>query len=820
MTGVTRSRHPVPTAVRRRIRDIRPAAALAWGVLAIATVEVVNHVWHGEVGPPTAAILLGGLGLGLLASDAIQRSGRPRLAVTGAVVLLLAVAVVGGVLFPARASSAFAPLIAFTLLLPHLRGRQMAIAAFACAAAAGPLSILAEGGGALLDPAAYLDIGLAAAAATGVVALILSRQKVDNEGLIRRYSVLVEDLPVGLYRATREGRFLDVNPAFVDLLGYPDATALLNTSFPDLWGLPEGGRVLSEGDPGDLVVGEVLMRRRDGTRFWARHHTRQIAGPDGRTAWLEGVLRDITDERALRLAAERLAALVESANDAIIGETLDGTVVSWNATAERTYGWTAEEMMGASVERIVPPSQRAQRREYIGRLREGERVQHLTTERVDRQGRTVIVSLTTWPVRDEDDRIVGVAAIERDITEQRRLEAQLERRAEAHAAVLSSISRLAPRPTVEGTAEAICAAISTSRSVDYTAVMALRGRSEPVLLAAVAHHMPPGGAPVVGASHPLRPGLRTGSGVIRLTPYGHERALRGLYESGIRQLAHVVIEFEDRPVAVLLAGSSSTSDVELGEILSGLVDFGAMAGPLLGPQLVQREVTDLARARLKRVIDEEAFVPVFQPVVDIRSRAVLGYEALTRFTEGLPPDQAFAQACAVGLGLELETATLRAALAASGPLPANAFLDLNVSPSLILAVEPLRSILREWGWGVILEITEHDRVEDYDALRAALDQLGPNVRLAVDDAGAGFSSLKHIVELRPAFIKLDRGLVVGVDHDKPRQGLVAGMRHFAASIGCNLVAEGVETEEEAAMLLSLGVELGQGYLFGRPRPAA
>jgi EAL domain-containing protein (putative c-di-GMP-specific phosphodiesterase class I) len=118
---------------------------------------------------------------------------------------------------------------------------------------------------------------------------------------------------------------------------------------------------------------------------------------------------------------------------------------------------------------------------------------------------------------------------------------------------------------------------------------------------------------------------------------------------------------------------------------------------------------------------------------------------------------------------------------------------------------------------VICEITEHVAIEDYPAIRSALERLA-GIRVAVDDAGAGFASFRHILELRPSFVKLDRSLVAGIDGDPVRQALIAGMRHFALAAGCFLVAEGIETEAELATLRELEVPLGQGYLLGRAEP--
>jgi EAL domain-containing protein (putative c-di-GMP-specific phosphodiesterase class I) len=120
---------------------------------------------------------------------------------------------------------------------------------------------------------------------------------------------------------------------------------------------------------------------------------------------------------------------------------------------------------------------------------------------------------------------------------------------------------------------------------------------------------------------------------------------------------------------------------------------------------------------------------------------------------------------------------------------------------------------------LILELTEHVSIDDYAALRKAIEALG-NADLAVDDAGAGYASLRHILELRPAFAKLDISLVRGIDVDELRQALVAGLVYFALRSGCHLIAEGVESEDEATALRRLGVEFAQGYLFGRPEPIA
>ncbi len=239
---------------------------------------------------------------------------------------------------------------------------------------------------------------------------------------------------------------------------------------------------------------------------------------------------------------------------------------------------------------------------------------------------------------------------------------------------------------------------------------------------------------------------------------------------------------------------------------------------LRAPEMALARRLAEAHDKIGATIEREAFAPVFQPIIELSSGAIVGYEALTRFTDGSRPDETFAMALECGLGMKLETATIAAALAVARRLPAPAWLSLNVSPSLLADVERLGAALGLRTRQLVLEITEHEEIEAYGPLRDAALRLGPDVRLAVDDAGAGVANFHHLVELRPDFVKIDASLVRGVDSDVSRQAVVAGILHFAAAAQCQVIAEGIETEEELGKIAELGVSLGQGYLLGRPAP--
>ncbi len=211
----------------------------------------------------------------------------------------------------------------------------------------------------------------------------------------------------------------------------------------------------------------------------------------------------------------------------------------------------------------------------------------------------------------------------------------------------------------------------------------------------------------------------------------------------------------------------------------------------------------------------------FQPIVGLCDRLLVGAEAFARFggSPGRSPSHWFSEAAAAGLGEELELFTLRRALEDLGRLPADAFMSINLSPSTITHAGFLRLLAGVESSRLVAEITEHAPIDNYERLAEGVKTLRAHgMRLAIDDAGAGYSSLRHILELRPDMIKLDRSLVREIDSDRSKQALATGLISFAAEIGAAIVAEGIEREAELEWLVALGVEYGQGYLLGRPAP--
>ncbi len=226
------------------------------------------------------------------------------------------------------------------------------------------------------------------------------------------------------------------------------------------------------------------------------------------------------------------------------------------------------------------------------------------------------------------------------------------------------------------------------------------------------------------------------------------------------------------------------------------------------------------RSRIESAVAGESLHMVFQPIVSLSSLQVIGVEALARFDGGPPgPDQWFAEAAEVDLGVELELAALRIALASLPQVAPGTYLGVNVCPQLVASPALLDLMGAGVGDRVLLEVTEHAVVEDYASLLRALGTLREaGVRLAVDDAGAGYSGLSHILRLQPDVIKLDLALTRGINVDLARQALASGLVTFARRLDAMIVAEGVETAAELRALKRLGVEAAQGYFLSRPGP--
>lgn len=250
-----------------------------------------------------------------------------------------------------------------------------------------------------------------------------------------------------------------------------------------------------------------------------------------------------------------------------------------------------------------------------------------------------------------------------------------------------------------------------------------------------------------------------------------------------------------------------------------LVGYTGSCHPLGKDALDEQRLTSLADD-IYGCLDTAQLQSVFQPILSVETGRLVGAEALSRFPgSDRTPEQWFIDATEVGLSVELELAAVREALSKASQLPDDVYLSINVGP-ITLSRPELFATLEAADIGpqrIVLEITEHASITNYDQLLPAVHSLRAiGIRLAVDDAGAGFASFRHILRLTPEYIKLDRSLIAGIDTDPARRALAAAVVSFGSEMNATIIAEGVETVDELRCSQLLGIKAAQGYLFGRP----
>jgi PAS domain S-box-containing protein len=267
------------------------------------------------------------------------------------------------------------------------------------------------------------------------------------------FRLLLENLPAGAYTCDSEGLITYYNEQAVRLWGRApqlhDPVDRFCGSFK-LYRADDGAPInhdqcwmaLALRERRDFNGQEIIIERPDGSRVTGLAHANPIFDADGRLLGAVNILVDISDRKQAEEAHGFLAAIVASSDDAIVGKTLEGRVLSWNAGAERLFGYTAEEMIGQSILRIIPPERRDEETLILSKISRGERIDHFETVRVDKHGRRLDISLTVSPVCDKAGRVIGASKVARDISERKRAESAMRRLKDELAVQLTDLERL------------------------------------------------------------------------------------------------------------------------------------------------------------------------------------------------------------------------------------------------------------------------------------------------------------------------------------------------------------------------------------------
>jgi PAS domain S-box-containing protein len=536
---------------------------------------------------------------------------------------------------------------------------------------------------------------------------------------------------------------------------------------------------------------------------------------------LERSLRNAIERRRAVVEHVRLVAAIEQTAESIIVTDAARVITYANPAYERSSGNDAADVIGRDARLVLGGTDSASASPRIARRLQSGQTWTGTQEMRRRDGSIYVEDVTIYPVRDRSGTVVSFVRVARDVTKIREIQASLELSTRERVAFARALARLQQRATPEETAQDITDAITELPGIDFAALLSFEGSDQGRVLGSTSpgdHQFAVGSVIPAGRSAGMRERALHGAWTERWIQGGDQgdAYVATLDAMGVRAVASAPVG-DVEPIGMVVLGTTDEAVARaIDSHLPAAMEFAAAAASLIAGALASRSAMRASRSRIEEIIETGAFDPVFQPIVDLATGVAVGFEALTRFRDGTRPDLVFAEAVEAGVGLELEGATLERVIAASRRLPAGAWLGLNVSGALIIERDRLVRVLDGRTCPIVLEITEHDVITEYATVRATAAALGPDVRIAVDDAGAGAANFNHIVELRPDFVKIDIGLVRGVDHDLTRQALVVGLRHFALATDGWVVAEGVETAEERDALIALDIELGQGFLFGRP----
>ncbi|MEE8509064.1 MAG: EAL domain-containing protein [Myxococcota bacterium] len=271
-------------------------------------------------------------------------------------------------------------------------------------------------------------------------------------------------------------------------------------------------------------------------------------------------------------------------------------------------------------------------------------------------------------------------------------------------------------------------------------------------------------------------------------------------------------------VAVALRNAKLGPDSQLRKLADE-----ARADARLNAQVARRE----RRQRILEVVLDRRIRSVYEPIVDVATRTVFGYEALARGPEGSEfhsPSALFEVAEQENLLFELDCLCRASALEGAIDYPSGSKLFLNIRPTSIhdpnFRAERLIETLARCKLSpsdVVFEISEQESISNFKAFREISDDYrGLGFQFALDDTGAGYAGLEAILELTPEFIKADRAFVSGIDVDPARQEMLSALQSVASKIGARIIGEGLDTLEELETLGELGIAFGQGWLFGKP----
>jgi len=668
-----------------------------------------------------------------------------------------------------------------------------------------------------------------------------------------RYHSLFEGVPLGLYRTTPDGRMLDANSALVRILGYPSLKALLETNVADIYFDPEDRRRWQRTIMGAISPQsfEARVRRFDASVIWVRFSVRAFRVEGGEILRYEGALEEVTDRRhaeeALRASEERFRSLVQNASDLISILDPDGIVRYESPSHKRFLGISPEDHAGRNVRDLVHPDDREVVDEALRKLiSQPEEVVTFEYRLRHLDGSWRVLESTASNLLGQP-AVSGIVLNSRDITDRKQAEEKL-----LHDALHDELTGLPNRALF----------------MDRLRQSMERSRREPERLAVVLFldldrfkivndslgHLV-GDELLIQIADSLAAVLRPADTIARVG--GDEFAI--LLEGGrdVSDAVRVADRIHERlsePInlgghEVFITASIGiavhTPEYERPEDLLRDADtamYRAKASGRACHVVFNRVMHRFVMARLqletdlRRAVDRGQLRIHYQPFIDLASGDVAGFEALLRWHHPrrglLPPDEFLSVAEETGLIVPMGRYVLAEGcrqireLQRKHPEMASLKLSVNLSNKQFFQADLFEQILEALAVSGLepsclgLEITEGVIIRHADSAASRFSRLkSMGVQLYLDDFGKGYSSLNYLHRFPMDILKIDRSFTSRIEDAEGNLAIVKAIVTLAHQLGMEVVAEGIQTPEQAAKLRTLGCEYGQGFFFSEPVPA-
>lgn len=581
-------------------------------------------------------------------------------------------------------------------------------------------------------------------------------------------------------------------------------------------------------------------RRADGTEFLLRSQGEVDCDDAGNPIRMRGICEDVTAEKRAEEATARLASIVQSSEDAIVTRLPDGAITSWNPGAERLYGYTAEEALGRGMDMLVPEKLRDTARKRVDRIMSGERVGHFETQRLHKDGTTIDVSLTLSPVLDGDDRLIGVSAIARDITERKRLEERL-----TELANFDPLTSLFNRHRFED--ELVTQVLRARRYGTTGALFILDLDNFKYVNDTYGHGA--GDEVLQSVARLLEARLRRTDVLARLggdefavlVPQADEDQARGLAGDVLEAIRHQTLQVDGHPlritssIGVTLIDETMLSPAELladaDRAMYDAKDAGRDRAIVLDAAergKGRREGALSWEHRIRHALEQDRFVLHCQPILDLAEDRISQHELLLRMQTDeklVLPGAFLGVAERLGLIHEIDRWVVTQAIKLLEERE-DLRLEVNLSGRSVDdegILKLIRGDLDRSGVDpsrLIFEITETAAIASLDQARRfaqALAELGCS--FALDDFGAGFGSFYYLKHIPADYLKID-GDFVRSPRSRTDELVVESMVHMARGLEKQTIAEYVEDAGTLDVIRAAGVDFAQGFHIGRPVPVA